>query len=180
VADANANWNGVISRIWQSFADLGPGVAFQLINQGPALTGNPASSSVPAVAVVAAGNPNGSNPAAGGSGFVNQFGQSPIQTFTGPLPAPGSVMSLVYGGSSRSLPVGPGIYAAPTPNPMMGGPRSCASPPGVNANTYGVPVAPASPLADGSGGVLAVLGILALAGLGYWADRESRKRGRAA
>ena len=32
VVDANTNWMAVISRNWQSFADLGPYVALQLQN----------------------------------------------------------------------------------------------------------------------------------------------------
>jgi len=90
---ANQTWLNLLTRNWQSFADLGPYVAYQARNAAPPLNaaslmtgvvlsdpsggdGNPVStpavsvSSPPpaGVALVSQGNATGTNPAAGGSG----------------------------------------------------------------------------------------------------------------
>ena len=197
LADANAAWASVISRNWQSFVDLGPQVAFQLRGPSPVdpTPGGP-------VALVSAGNPDGSNPAAGGAGgasvsafpaggrrrrnknadFLAVFGQSPWASYNGPLTPPGSVRSLLYGGQGRPIPIGPGVYAAGTPDPRFG--QSCdgfVSPAGVSMLPVGEPsnyAAGGGGSGDGASGVgLGLLALVALAGLGYWATVKENKKG---
>ena len=198
LADANAAWASVISRNWQSFIDLGPQVAFQL--RGPSAV-DPSTISGSGVALVSAGNANGSNPAAGGAGgasvaafpagrgrrgrkddFLARFGDSPWATYGGPLPVPGSVRSLLYGGQGRPIPVGPGVYAAGTPDPRFG--QSCdgfTAPVGVSMlpvgepSTYAAGGGSANDAASGVG--LGLLALVALAGLGYWATVKENKKG---
>jgi len=195
---ANTDWLSLLSRSWQSYASFGPQVGIQLLNGQPTINAESIATGVivsdPSEGTqsgrTASGSPGSSGPGSGpgsggsraGSGptpdemaFVRYFGAKPeFQTYTGPLPKAGSSMSLVMGGQNRALPVGPGRYAASTPDQRYGYSSRCVSPAGVVTDSAALP-GPAST----AGGILAVLGVLALAGLGYWADHESRKRGRA-
>jgi hypothetical protein len=201
MSNANGEWLSLLSRSWQSYADFGPQVGIQLLNGQPTInaaslatgvimSGDPTASSSgvvgPGGSPVSGGSSSGSGPggSAPGSGgtrgtgltpddlsFSRYFGTNPeFKTYTGPLPKPGSSMSLIMGGQNRALPVGAGRYPAATPNQLYGNPR-CATPTGVATDA---PTAGASVLAS-SGWLLAVLGVLALAGL---AEHESKKRGR--
>lgn len=181
-ATANSDWLGLLSRSWQSYIPQGANVAIQALNSSPdinpvsAATGivlsGPSSNGAgqaTGVVVVSEGNPNGSNPAAGGSGaagvprsggsrsrkdpgvktsgaqvlpseFVRVFNYAPAQkTYTGPLPPSGSVLSLVLGGTNRPGPIGSGSYPAPTPDPRFGYGGSCPTAVGVNAIPIGEP-----------------------------------------
>ena len=154
---------------------------------------------------------SGGNPAAGGAGlgprssgavrgsgrgsrgatsddsqWVQTFGTNPdeYQGYNGPLPTPGSAMSLVMGGRNRPLLVGPGRYPAATPNPQFAYSTICNSSGGVSMTPVGESanstVTGTTAAGSSDGTILAVLGILALAGLGYWADHEGKRRGKAA
>lgn len=219
VINAQSSWQTAVARDWQSFVDLGPNVALQLRNLAPtsdlvasastAVSDSTDPSAAPVgVSLTSQGNPDGSNPAAGGSGgaapvpsifgrrrnpavqaakqFVQTFGTPPTATYTGPAPAPGSVLSLVYGGSGRSLPVGPGVYAAYTPDQRFGFSTDCPNPAGVSMIPVGEPSYPgaldasSAGSSSGASGVgLALLALLGLAGVAYLADQHDKKRGRA-
>ena len=225
VIAANSNWQSIVARNWQSFANLGPYVALQLRNLAPTsdLVAS-ASTAVPdstdtsvapvGVSLVAQGNPTGSNPAAGGSGgavapgpvsifgqpvggrrrrrsgnpavdaaqqFVGTFGPPPVMTYTGPSPEPGSVLSMVYGGAGRSLPVGPGVYAAFTPDQRYGYAANCPNPSGVSMLPVGEPsyLGASDAVGSSASGVgISLLALLGLAGAVYLADRSDKKRGK--
>ena len=118
----------------------------------------------------------------------------PFQVYTGPLPRQGTVKSLVVGGSNRPGPVGPG---APTINPFSTYGYSvvpdCSNPSGVAILPWGEDQIAAALAASGgassspgagsgsNGVMLALVALLGLAGLSYFAEhQEKKKRGHAA
>lgn len=183
--NANSDWLSLLSRSWQSYASLGPQVGIQLLNGQPKINAVSLATGViisDPVGTTETGT-TGGNPATGPNGgltsddiaFSKYFGNKPrFKTYTGKLPSPGSSMSLVMGGQNRNLPVGPGRYPASTPDQRFGYGQQCgASPTGVVTDA----ASSVSPVAGTSGVVLAVLGLLALAGLGY-AVEHKKARGR--
>lgn len=182
-SSANADWLGLMSRSWKNYASFGPNVALQLLNGQPAINAASLATGVIMSDPSTDGSGSGTGTAGGGStaaaavtpddiAFAKYFGSTPrFKTYTGLLPKVGSSMSLVMGGQNRALPVGGGRYPAATPLQAYGNPLSCASPTGVLA------AGAASVLGGNSGVVFGVLGLLALAGLGYWAE-HSKTKGR--
>lgn len=119
--------------------------------------------------------------------FIQRFGTTPSQvTYTGPLPRPGSPLSLVVGGQNRPLAVGGGSYPSATPDSRFGYNTNCPSPTGINANPYGEPFYTSANSAGGASGssssgigtgtVLA--GLVLLAGLVFLTSDNEKKRGR--
>jgi hypothetical protein len=122
--------------------------------------------------------------------FVQTFGSSvtPWQTYTGPLPAQGSVGSLVYGGSPSNRGQVIGTNPPPMPNPTQGywGNGNCPTPQGAAMLPIGEPdyssnggansVAGSAGSSPGAGWALG--GILVLAGLAYLADYHEKRKGR--
>lgn len=102
--------------------------------------------------------------------FLAQFGRPPFATYTGPRPDAGSVGSLIYGGQQVAIPVGAGVYPAPTPDPRLG---YCGGP-GVAVDSSGNPIA----AAGGSSGPGVWLALAALLGVAYFADRSDKRHGR--
>lgn len=103
--------------------------------------------------------------------FARYFGTTPrFQTYTGPLPPHGTARALTMGGQNRALPVGPGRYPAATPERRFGTAPQCMS----------VPASIASSIASGDGSMtmLGIIGLVALAGLGYVANKMEKKHGR--
>lgn len=217
ISAASLEWQAVLRRDWRSFAGLGPNVAYQVLNAPigtpvftgtiPDGTGTPSLTAPPLVVGVpqVVTGPAAASDTAGGrirhgrggkSGlsrdqvdFYNAFGPGMLSysTFTGPLPAQGSVMSLVYGGSpyNRSTVVGTNPPAMPSAQAgYYQGSAACSNPVGVVALPWGEPdysAANGGGSAAGSSGLSSNLwlwGLLGLAGLAYVSDRSDKKHGR--
>lgn len=166
VQGANRNWLGLLSRSWKSYEPLGRDTCFQLREGQPLIT----PLSIITGTIVAPGpNAPGAAPPDDTAAIMQHFGNTPdFKTFTGKLPKQGSSMSLVMGGQNRALPVGPGTYPAATPDARFG--SMCGNDGSALASILGS--------GSGAGIGLTVLGLVALAGLAYWADSADRKRGR--
>jgi hypothetical protein len=121
-----------------------------------------------------------------GAAIVQYFGYRPeYKTYTGPLPATGTVKSLVIGGSNRPAAVGPGAPAANpfglTPGAYVAGGGACSLPGGIAMLPSGEPdyaaLAAASGGSSTSGGMgLLLVGLVVLAGLGFMMEQGPEKR----
>lgn len=123
--------------------------------------------------------------------FVQAFGGdlTPWQTYTGPLPAPGSSMSLTYGGSPSNRSVGFGSQPVIAPDAAAGYYRaSCPNPIGVNAiplgeSDYAGASTVTSTASSGvsNGAMWAIAAVLGLAALSFMTEKhDERKRRKAA
>lgn len=219
VATADAGWNSILYPAWQSFVSLGPQAALQAMN--PPYTSS-AGGGQAAGAPGASGSPTGGVPGAGPGTVVQKngltadqnqflavFGQyRPFKTFTGPLPAPGTSGSLVYGGSVFNRPAsgarvvsspastaGPGATqgsAAAQAGSLPGSSSvgistlapsgSCPTFAGVNALPWGESAVSASAgsnsAASSTGWELAALAVLGILGAAYLMSEDDKRKGR--
>lgn len=123
--------------------------------------------------------------------FVGAFGGqlTPWQEYTGPLPATGTSMSQVYGGSPSNRSTSFGAPAPVTPDAATGYYQSGSCPPmpqGVNAFPLGEPIDQASGgtgagTSDSNGTLWLIAALVGLAGLSFLGEKhEQRKRRKAA
>lgn len=173
-----------------------PIAGIDLIPQGNPDGSNPAAGSAPSVYLIGGipgrrrvgggrrGTASNGGPGPGtDAAFVATFGPSPVQTYDGPPPQPGSVLSLVYGGAHDPLATGPGVAASGTPDPRLGywGAAGCPSDQGVYMLPWGEPDygGPggngAAAGAGGPGSSLWLWALLGLCGVAYLADRHEKK-----
>jgi hypothetical protein len=120
IVSANAGWQGLLSRQWQSFADLGPYVAYQL-REGAPDTIPAAEATAGVVPVTASVSPLANNPPGMPGSAATSIGVITIpQGTTGSLAAstPGTVAS-----GPTSAPGSSGATASSTPSPGGNGPE---------------------------------------------------------
>lgn len=144
---------------------------------------------------VSGGMPMFSGPGGGNienekAAFVQAFGGdlTPWKTYTGPLPAPGSSMSLTYGGSPSNRSVGFGSQPVLSPDAAAGYYRAnCPNPIGVNAiplgesDYAGASTATSASSGVSNGAMWAIGAVLGLAALSFMTEKhDERKRRKAA
>lgn len=209
IGTAASAWQGLLNRQWQSFADLGPNVAYQLRSGNPDTVPAAAITSAPA-AVVAPSSPSApvgvtvvptsagvaNSPAAAstssipttgnGPQILKYFNYQPMYKMSPSVGKPGTVRSLTMGGASQQLSSGGGVNLPPTPNPASGAyGGSCPQPTGVAMTPWGEPQYPqatsgGSASSGPSGIALALIALLGLGFAGYVMQEDENRRGRRA
>lgn len=111
---------------------------------------------------------------------------TPWKVYTGPLPATGTSMSQVYGGSPSNRSPVFGTDPAQTPNAAAGYfQSSCPSPVGVNAIPFGEPdygsgSGSSSTTSVTNGAAWAIAAVLGLAALSWLTDKHTERKSRKA
>lgn len=214
VNSGNAAMRGLTDRDWRDFQELGPQVAWQVVNAQQ--NGGAAYGTAPGSAD--SGNPvgvevGGSNPATGANrkkswvpsgrknagpganidnekaSFVQAFGGvlTPWKVYTGPLPNPGTPMSLVYGGSPSNRSVAFGPPPVPFVNAAAGYYRaSCPTPVGVEAiplgesDYAGASTSTTTESTVSNATMWAIAGILGLAAVSFLTEKHTERKSRKA